>query len=124
MLGEVAVALQRGAEAPNLLSHVVCFCELLCQRDRDLVVFILLVQVELDGTWVGVMVSHSALFNLALVLLVGLCLQLNIFRWNDQVGLLETFTWNFVHQTDNWDAATTPLTRWRSHIVHCDHEAC
>lgn len=70
MLRKVAIALQGRTQASDLLSHAVGFSKLLRQRDCDFVVFILLVQVELDWAWVCVKVLNSAFLSLTFVLLV------------------------------------------------------
>lgn len=122
MLSEDAITFQALAKTSDLFGHVVEVTVLLGQCDGDLVVFILLVEVELDWAWVRVPLVDSPVAGLGLLLLEGTAVQVNVLACNDQVCLLEALSWLHIHKSNDWNSTTSPFTWWSGHIIHSHNE--
>jgi len=83
MLSENAVTFDRIAYSTNLFSHFVRIGEHFVECDRDLVVLIGLLKVELNGTWVSVAIIDSAIHRLILMLLKSFGFQFDILTWDN-----------------------------------------
>lgn len=106
-----------------MLSHLIGVLEHLSQSYWDLVVLVGLVQVELDWTRVRVSVSDSPALGLSLLHLEGLCSQVDQVAAHAQVGAWVLTAWFIINQSNQWNSATSPGARWRSHIVDSDAQS-
>lgn len=95
----------------------------MAQSDWELIVFISLVQVELDGAWVCVSVLDSPLAGLTLHVLEGLGGQVHETTGHAKFRLGLRLSGLVIKKTKNRDTTDAPLT-WRvRHVVDGHNEA-